>query len=43
MEVHAVRAIKHVDTIIGVLAGMAVHNVNQHNQAQPVRLVDKSL
>lgn len=33
MEVHAVGAIKHVDAVIGVLAGMTVHNVNQHNQA----------
>ena len=39
MEIHAVRAVKHADAVIGVLAGMAVHNVNQHDQSQPVSLV----
>lgn len=43
MEVHAIRAIKHADAIIGVLAGMAVHNVNEHHKAQPVCLIDKGL
>lgn len=43
MEVHAVSAIKHVDAIIGVLAGMAVHNVNEHNQTQPVGLINQGL
>ena len=43
VEVHAVCAIIHADAVIGVLAGMAVHNVNQHNQAQPVRLVYQRL
>ena len=33
MEVHAVGAVKHVDAIVGVLAGVAVHNVDQHHQA----------
>ena len=39
VEVHAVCTIKHVDAVVGVLAGMAVHNVNEHNQSQPVGLV----
>ncbi len=43
VEVHAVCAIKHVDAIIGVLAGVAVHNVNEHHQTEPVSLVNKSL
>ncbi len=43
VEVHAVGAIKHVDAVVGVLAGMAVHNVNEHHQAEPVSLVNKSL
>ena len=43
MEVHAVSAIKHVDAIIGVLAGVAVHNVNEHNQTKPVSLVNQGL
>ena len=43
MEVHAVCAIKHIDAIVGVLAGMAVHNVNEHHQAEPVSLVNKCL
>lgn len=43
VEVHAVCAIKHVDAIVGVLAGMAVHNINEHHQAEPVGLVNKSL
>ena len=32
MEVHAVGAVEHVDAVIGVFAGMAVYNVNQHDQ-----------
>ena len=43
MEVHAVSAIKHVDAIVGVLAGMAVHNVYEHNQAKPVSLIHQRL
>ena len=43
MKVHAVGAIKHVDAIIGVLAGVAVHNVNEHNQTQPVSLIHQGL
>ena len=43
VEVHAVRAIKHVDAVVGVLAGVAVHDVNEHHQAQPVGLVNQSL
>ncbi len=43
VEVHAVCAIKHVDAVVGVLAGMAVHNVDEHHQAEPVSLVNKSL
>ncbi len=43
VEIHAVCAIKHVDAVVGVLAGVAVHNVNEHYQAQPVGLVHKSL
>ena len=43
MEVHAVCAIKHVDAIVGVLAGVAVHNVNQNHQSQSVGLIHKSL
>ena len=39
MEIHPVCAVKHADAVIGVLAGMAVHDVNQHNQSQPVSLV----
>lgn len=43
MEVHGVSAVKHVDAIIGVLGGVAVHDVHQHSQAQPVCLVDQVL
>jgi len=43
VEVHAVCAIKHIDAIVGVLAGMAVHDVNEHHQPEPVGLVNKSL
>ena len=43
MKIHAVSAVKHVDAIIGVLAGMAVHNVNEHDQAKPVSLINQGL
>lgn len=43
MKVHTVGAIKHVDAVIGVLAGVAVHNVNEHHQTKPVGLVNQGL
>ena len=43
VEVHAVCSVKHVDPIVGVLAGVAVHDVHQHDHAQPVGLVDHRL
>ena len=43
MEVHAICSVKHVDPIVGVLAGVTVHDVHQHDHAQPVGLVDHRL
>lgn len=39
MKVLPIGAVKHADAIVGVLAGMTVHNVNEHDNAQPVGLV----
>ena len=43
MEVHGISAIKHVDAIVCVLGGMAVHDVHDDHHAQPMRLVHESL
>ena len=43
VEVHGVSAVKHVDAVVGVLGRVRVHDVHQHRQAQPVRLVDQVL
>lgn len=38
-----VGAVEHVDAVVGVLRRVAVHDVHEHHQAQPVRLVDERL
>ena len=43
VEVASVCAVKHVDAVVGVLAGVAVHNIHENQQAQPVSLVDQRL
>mmetsp|Transcript_12422 Transcript_12422/g.37369 ORF Transcript_12422/g.37369 Transcript_12422/m.37369 type:complete len:439 (-) Transcript_12422:393-1709(-) len=43
VEVHGLSAVEHVDAVVGVLAGVAVHDVHQHHQPQPVSLVDHRL
>ena len=43
VEVHGLGPVKHVDAVVAVLAGVAVHNVHEHQQAQPVRLINQGL
>ncbi len=43
MEIHGIRAIKHVDAVIGVLGGVRVHNVHEHKQAQAMCLINQEL
>mmetsp|Transcript_3077 Transcript_3077/g.5032 ORF Transcript_3077/g.5032 Transcript_3077/m.5032 type:complete len:310 (-) Transcript_3077:775-1704(-) len=43
VEVHAIGSIKHADPVVGVFAGVAVHDVHQDHQTQAMRFVDQSL
>mmetsp|Transcript_38602 Transcript_38602/g.114640 ORF Transcript_38602/g.114640 Transcript_38602/m.114640 type:complete len:500 (+) Transcript_38602:1140-2639(+) len=43
VEVHRVGAIKHVDAVDRVLRRMRVHDVHEHDKAEPMRLVNERL
>jgi hypothetical protein len=43
VEIASVGAVKHVDAVVGIFAGVAVHDVHQHQQAQPVGFVNHRL